>query len=145
LAEWSKQTRRRFYAKVVSEGECLIWTGAIDINGYGSCLKKSYGSWKPHRAVYLQKYGSTPLVIDHLCGNRKCVKLSHLEAVTQAQNVFRSSTTKRTLEHCANGHKITPKNTKIDGGYYRCRECASATSLRSYYKNKALANTDKNI
>lgn len=138
MIKWNKQTRRRFYEKVKPEGDCLVWTGSVDKNGYPRCLSKSFGSAVAHRAVYLQKHGPTNLPVDHLCSNRKCVKLSHLEAVTQAENVYRSKVTKRTKTYCANGHTITPATTMWDNGYFKCRVCDRERAKRRYYRNKQL-------
>lgn len=137
MIRWNKQTRRRFYEKVRPDGDCLVWVGSRDKSGYGNCLARAYGSAQPHRAIYIQEHGDTDLVIDHLCSNRACVKLSHLEAVTQLENVLRSSVTKRSLTHCGNGHEWNEKNVRIEtSGHPKCRRCDADRKRAAYHRKK---------
>lgn len=68
------------------------------------------------------------MVIDHLCRVRLCVNPSHLEAVTNLENLRRGAgygLQNGMRSKCINGHRYTPKNTYTapDGGI-RCRACA---------------------
>lgn len=56
-----------------------------------------------HVRVYEQAHGPIPAgyEVDHLCGNYKCIRLDHLEAVTKAENVRRSRATKLTVRDVA--------------------------------------------
>ncbi len=51
-----------------------------------------------HRVAYEEHSGPIPdgMQIDHLCGNRACVRPDHLEAVSHAENVRRGRATKLT-------------------------------------------------
>lgn len=73
--------------RTVREGDCLIWTGALNDKGYGSAWngRKSEGA---HRLAYRLAFGPIPpgKVIDHVCWNRACVEPSHLRAVPQKSN-----------------------------------------------------------
>jgi hypothetical protein len=77
------------------EDGCWEWRGAKDKRGYG---RIGTGTWKnvktllPHRLLYTYYYGSVPrrLVLDHLCCNPACVRPSHLEPVTQQENMRRA-------------------------------------------------------
>lgn len=111
-------------------GPCELWTGGIKANGYGQKGIKRDGRWtgtQAHRWVYEQAHGPLPagVEVDHLCRNRACVRLDHLEAVTLAENRRRRNARKT---HCIHGHAYTPENTYIQptrGGYSSrvCRAC----------------------
>jgi hypothetical protein len=65
------------------ESGCWLWQGPLDANGYGQFQKG-----RPHRWIYAYCNGPIPdgLSIDHLCRNRACVFLPHLQAVTPSEN-----------------------------------------------------------
>lgn len=87
-----KTPRRRLMDNVVFETGtwCWLWTGWVAGNGYGRLGWKG-GSVAAHRLAYQLYRGEIDdgLVIDHLCRNRRCVNPSHLEPVTQGENVKR--------------------------------------------------------
>lgn len=82
---------------------CHIWRGTLDYKGYGA-----YCVWskelnkqitvKAHRFAYALAYGfealpigmdsgdGTQLVINHLCHNRACVNVKHLEVIADNEN-----------------------------------------------------------
>lgn len=70
-------------------GACWLWTGTLS-KGYGQV--RVDGKRVPvHRYAYIKEHGSIAdaLDVDHLCRTRNCVRPSHLEAVTAAENIRR--------------------------------------------------------
>lgn len=104
---------------------CALWAGPLNERGYGLD-----GGRAAHKVAWQAKHGALPagLVLDHLCRNRACVNVDHLEAVTQRENLMRSPFTlafqKSTQTHCIHGHEFTPANTyRRRNGTRACREC----------------------
>lgn len=88
--------RLRFPANLVTrlrfmETGCVEYTGCISTKGYG-WLAKDGGRVLAHRAAYELLVGPIPdgLTLDHLCRNTKCCNPSHLEPVTNSENVRRA-------------------------------------------------------
>ncbi len=83
------------------ETPCWVFSNgdSIDGEGYGR-VKRDGRSYQAHRLLYEQVVGSIPggLVLDHLCGVRRCVNPDHLEPVSQAENTRRGRNTKLTAE-----------------------------------------------
>jgi hypothetical protein len=74
---------------------CWNWIGQISKDGYPAGTMSAGPDGRQmiaHRLFFEEAKGAIPagLVIDHLCGNRRCVNPDHLEAVTQKVNVQRS-------------------------------------------------------
>lgn len=114
-----------------AETGCLRWQGAHVPKGYGQISVEGRVR-QVHRIAYEVWNGPIPegFEIDHVhakgCRYRDCIEPSHLEAVTHAGNVSRSSQIART--HCPKGHELFPENLKIvqtRKGYpsRRCRRC----------------------
>jgi hypothetical protein len=84
----------RFVAKFEVDPEtlCWNWRGSMQRNGYGAF---PFGGKRnlAHRWIYLalKRPIADGLVVDHLCHNKRCVNLFHLEAVSQSVNVKRSA------------------------------------------------------
>lgn len=82
-----------------------------------------------HRWAYELLVGPIPagLTLDHLCRNPPCVNPSHLEPVTQAENIrrgmpYRTSKPQRT--RCKFGHEfIEGSYTVRPDGVFRCTRC----------------------
>lgn len=70
---------------------CIMWEGAITA-GYGNVAYKGV-THKAHRlgfALNNTDIDIVGLVISHTCHNSLCIRASHLEAVTQSENIKHS-------------------------------------------------------
>lgn len=65
---------------------CIEWAGARS-RGYGLIHRNGH-EFRAHRVAWKLAYGalSDELTIDHLCCNKGCVNVEHMEAVTDREN-----------------------------------------------------------
>lgn len=77
---------------------CWDWAGTHDRLGYARVGVTGSRSVPAHRALYELLVEPIPdgLVLDHRCRNRGCVNPSHLDVVTQQENVQRGWAAGRT-------------------------------------------------
>jgi hypothetical protein len=87
------QTQVNDYYRALYEetGECLIWTGGKDHDGYG----KKWNNGRNHlvhRLVWAEANGPIPpgLLVKHRCDQKACYRVDHLEIGTNAGNVRES-------------------------------------------------------
>ena len=67
---------------------CWLWNAALNVDGYGHFHYKNY-IVRSNRMAFYYHTGRWPrkgMVVDHLCGVRKCVNPRHLRETTQAKN-----------------------------------------------------------
>lgn len=81
-----------FWAKVDKAGDCWLWQGFVDADGYGRAYNpETMKSMTAHRVAYMLDGNElTPgMHVDHTCRNTLCMRPSHLEEVTPAENLRR--------------------------------------------------------
>lgn len=81
----------KLYACTTTKGDCVVHNSPHH-TGYSYTRIK--GVRHPaHRVVKAASIGDTfvGLVIDHLCKNKACLRVSHLEVVTQGENIRRGT------------------------------------------------------
>lgn len=102
----------RFLAKIApaeSEDACWLWTGNHNNQRYGM-FWNGERKMLAHRWAYEHFIGPIPagLVLDHLCRTSLCVRPSHLEPVTQAENMRRGKRARQ--RYCKRGHPLFGDN-----------------------------------
>jgi hypothetical protein len=85
----TERTRQVVLDRVGTDDGCWPWLGSVAPSGYGQfSLRVPRTTVQAHRAVYTILVGPIPdgLELDHVCVNKPCVRPSHLEPVTHAEN-----------------------------------------------------------
>jgi hypothetical protein len=122
-------------------GRCWLWLRSTDNQGYGRLGYGGLRGYMAHRLSYEFIAGKIPntLELDHLCRNPLCVRPSHLEPVTHAENLKRAGKFMRRT-HCRRGHALTPDNlvkylleVKKER---RCRVCSNMVQRRWQHAQK---------
>lgn len=99
---------------------CLIWTRALNGDGYGD-LRVNGRMVMAHRYAWERVNGPIPdgMEVDHLCWERSCVNEEHLRLATRTQNTQNRSGARRGSTTGARGVTRNGKGymarVKIDG------------------------------
>lgn len=104
--------------------DCLVWHGAQNSKGYG-CFFIDGTSRLAHRLAWEDAHGSIPddLTIDHLCRNRACVNVAHMELVTRTENNLRKH--RAVGGTCKHGHSLDSPDALYvrPSGATECKAC----------------------
>lgn len=131
--------RRRFVAKL-DLGDCWVYTGALNEQGYGRFALYVAGRKRvlyAHRVAYamLVQELDDALDLDHRCKNRACVNPDHIEPVERETNTMRGesfSARRARATHCElRGHEYTTDNTiwERNGNGRRRRRCRACRDI----------------
>ena len=143
-----RKTERRFLSYIDKTDTCWLWTGGLSKRGYG-IFHADYKTIQAHRWSYEHFVGPIPrgLVLDHVksrgCTSTSCVNPSHLEAVTQKENVRRGNAgINNTIKtHCPRDHKYFGDNLYIaPDGRRGCVRCRRAAVKMNYHKKHPSVN-----
>lgn len=125
-------------------GPCWLWTGRLEIGGYGLFGYRNGVAQRVHRTAWEQANGHpvpADKELDHLCHtfdldcrggtgdlHRRCLNPRHLEPVTHRENTMRGVTGR--METCSAGHPLVVVGYSRNGHPRRdCLECRTARRL----------------
>lgn len=120
---------------------CITLPLKPDSNGY-TRIRRNGQRYLAHRWFYQLVNGpiAKGLVIDHLCRNRACVKPSHLEPVSQRENVLRGvgiSANNALKTECKRGHEFGEQPVWIlKLGHRRCLTCHNQRHRKAWEGTK---------
>jgi len=124
------------FVQVDPESGCHVWIGTPYVEGYGR-WKNRYA----HRFLYEEVHGSLSRDMDvhHKCGNKSCVNLEHLVALSHAEHMKAHRPT-----HCRKGHLLSDENVYVtpSTGARSCRVCMRE-GVRRRKGYKGIHNRDK--
>lgn len=109
-----RDIQERIAEQSVRAGDCLIWMGSKDKNGYGlfALMAPVKRTVRLHRLVYELRVGPIPRgrFVCHRCDNPSCIEPKHLFAGTPKQNTQDMLTKGRRIK---SRRDATHHNTKI--------------------------------
>lgn len=143
----SRPVEERLRERLAPVGDCLVWTGTQDKDGYGKIRigSRTDGSRRIGRThvVALTLALGRPLAPGmqalHTCDNPPCCRSEHLYEGTPVDNsadaVARKRHAKARMTHCQYGHEFTPENTKVRAnGTRACRVCSRRRKRESWHR-----------
>lgn len=131
--------RARFEARV-DRGDgrgCWVWTAYREPKGYGRAWFR--GAVRKAHHVALELAGVVVLpghVTTHVCGNRACVRLEHLEQIAVGESVLRGSgacARNAAKLLCSRGHQLATRRGARSGPVHRvCLTCVRSRPRKRY-------------
>lgn len=116
-------------------GPCLDYIGADNGNGYGQ-FRYNGANGYAHRYAWERVNGPIEdgLTVDHLCRNRRCCNVEHLELVSGLENYIRACAVRT---ECPNGHPYPPG---AEPGKRACPICKKDQMRRGWARRARIAN-----
>lgn len=110
-----------------SDCDCWEWTGVNNKGTHPYGVFYRAGTKHVAHRFSVELHGREipeGLVVDHLCRNTLCVNPSHLDIVTNSENVKRGHALKT---HCKAGHELSEDNVYVSSttGWRQCKICVA--------------------
>lgn len=134
--------QRLFSKRHIDDNGCWNWIGSLCNKGYAQ-IQVNLQILMVHRASYELFIGpiSGGMTLDHLCKNKRCFNPTHLEQVTNRENILRGNNRaaqQARQTHCKNGHKFNSENTRLWKNHRSCKIC-SAIWMKAFRERKHVA------
>lgn len=119
----------------VNDNGCWVWQGAKSKCGYGYWTEGLHRPmWRIHRLMWalthneaMPRTKQAMTVIDHICNNKLCFRPSHLQKISQRENVRRSDKRIKNFTGCncdiGDMNDVMLYKTTKYGQYYLCKDC----------------------
>jgi hypothetical protein len=109
---------------------CWLWQAYHDVDGYGRFYAPPDKDRAAHRLIWKHYNGDIPegMTIDHLCRNRNCQQVDHMELCDIATNVMRGEglgVKNGAKTHCPKCNNVYDVRINTAGRRV-CRECERA-------------------
>lgn len=135
----------RFWSKVDRSGDCWLWTGQVNNQGYGRLdlwTDNKHERVLSHRLAYAFFSGEdvTGLVIRHDCDTPRCCNPAHLRTGTQADNMRDAVERNRAnLDGLAAYRQLRDERVaeRIADGTKTCSTCEQVKSLDDFHRARA--------
>lgn len=114
----------------IQENGCWLWYGALRSKTHQrGAFYHNYKTHSAYKFLYEIVNGKVKggLVLDHLCGETRCVNPKHLEPVTTLKNTQRYYAQ---MTHCKRGHKFGEQPAWIKRSKYSNRRCITCHNMR---------------
>lgn len=136
---WNRLWRR---TTVDQDTGCWVFTGPLNRTGYGYIR---WGRQWPsvHRLakiIFGERFDEE-LTLDHLCRNRACWRIDHLDPCTMRVNLLRGesfSAVNARKTHCIHGHELTPNNLVPNRAGRKCLVCHRESNRRASRRYQAV-------
>lgn len=125
-----------FFARTAIDGECIIYTGTLDPDGYGLYFFRGV-TRRANRVAWFLENGEIPdgMVVSPTCGNRACVSPQHLQLRARS-DLSRAANGNARKTTCPEGHPYDATVThggKTQRVCTRCRNAKRAAAKRRRY------------